>query len=401
MAPHSMPNYTDLQLRIFSREAAVYPVELTVDGEQHARGVLSADVLPWEPGPDPATEGKRLFETLCAAHDLRDAWIAAQVRSPQRRVRLWLDAPELHALPWELLHDGHTFIAADGATPFSRYVPTSAPWGAPLNPLQQGESKGGILVAIANPADLDLYNLTALDVDAEREVFALSQKLSSVEIDFLDPPVTLARLEEVLQAGYTALHFVGHGVFSQKRQEAALYLQDANGNTVPIPGQDFVGMLTRLAAPPRLTFLSACQSATPGTTRAYLGLGVELVQAGVPAVVAMREAIAIPAEQALSHVFYTRLAEHGAVDLALNEARSHLLTARDPAAAVPALWMRLRSGRVWEHIESVGQTSSLPPRNQAVLVGDGALAHGNHNTVIGARGVYVAGNVGGDVKTGI
>ena len=395
-----MPDFIDVQLRILSREGDAYPVELTVSGEQHSRGVLAADVLPWTSGPDPVTEGQRLFETLCATRGLRDAWIAAQAHSPQRRVRLWLDAPELHALPWELLHDGHTFIAADGATPFSRYVPTSAPWGAPLDLPQRAESDARLLVAIANPADLDLYNLAALDVDTEREVFALSQKLASVEIDFLDPPVTLARLEEVLQAGYTALHFVGHGVFSQKRQEVALYLQDANGYTVPTPGQDVVGMLTRLTTPPRLTFLSACQSATPGTTRAYLGLGVELVQAGAPAVVAMREAIAIPAEQALSHVFYTRLAEHGAVDLALNEARSHLLTARDPAAAVPALWMRLRSGRVWEHIESVGQTSSLLSRNQAVLVGEGALAQGNHNTVIGARGVYVAGNVGGDVKTG-
>lgn len=384
-----MPDSTDLQLRIFPRDGAAYPIELTIAGEQLTRGELAADVLPWISGADPAMDGQRLFAALFAARDLYAAWVAAQKNAAQRRVRLWLDAPELHSLPWELLHDGQTFLAAGGATPFSRYVPTSAPWGQ-AEPTQSIRA----LVAIANPDDLDTYNLAPLDVKAERSVIPAGA-------DFLDPPVTLARLEDALRQGYTALHFVGHGVFSQKRQEAALYLEDAAGRTVPTPGADFAAMLMRLAQPPRLIFLAACQSATPATSRAYLGLGVELVTAGVPAVVAMRESIAIAAAQALSRTFYARLAEHGLVDLALNEARSHLLTTHHPDAAVPALWMRLRSGRLWEEIESATQAGNLPPViNHTTLIGDGALAQGNGNTVIGARGVSVGGRVGGSVITG-
>ncbi|MCP4654455.1 MAG: CHAT domain-containing protein, partial [bacterium] len=55
-----------------------------------------------------------------------------------------------------------------------------------------------------------------------------------------------------------------------------------------VSGADFTAMLKRQSQPPRLVFLAACQSATPSTTRAYLGLGPKLVAAGVPAVIAMQ-----------------------------------------------------------------------------------------------------------------
>jgi len=45
--------------------------------------------------------------------------------------------------------------------------------------------------------------------------------------------------------------------------------------------------------------------------------------------------------------FYQRLLEHGRVDLAVNEARSTLLVAGRLDAAVPVLFMRLKSGRLW------------------------------------------------------
>jgi hypothetical protein len=93
--------------------------------------------------------------------------------------------------------------------------------------------------------------------------------------------------------------------------------------------------------------LAACQSATRSTADAFLGLGSKLVAAGVPAVVAMQDKVAIKTARKLSAVFYRRLTEHGAVDRALNEARGTLLTAGQLDAAVPVLFMRLKSGQLW------------------------------------------------------
>ncbi|MBN1877780.1 MAG: CHAT domain-containing protein [Anaerolineae bacterium] len=159
-------------------------------------------------------------------------------------------------------------------------------------------------------------------------------------------------------------------------------------------------MLARLATPPRLVFLSACQTATPSTSRAYLGLGVALVQAGVPAVVAMREAIAIPTAQALTRTFYDRLAAHCQVDLALNEARSHLLTAQQVGAAVPILCMRLKSGELQEEI-TMGEstTNKAVSHKQAILIDNGAISQGSGDA-LGAGAVKVGNGVGRDVVTG-
>jgi hypothetical protein len=53
---------------------------------------------------------------------------------------------------------------------------------------------------------------------------------------------------------------------------------------------------------------------------------------------------------------YQRLLEHGQVDVAVNEARSALLTAGRPDAAVPVLFMRLKSGQLWsEEADARGQ----------------------------------------------
>ncbi len=143
---------------------------------------------------------------------------------------------------------------------------------------------------------------------------------------------------------------MGHGAFNKRRGQAALYLQDEVGDTEVVRDAAFIKMLARLATQtrPRLVFLAACQSAARSTANAFLGLSPKLVQAGVPAVVAMQDFVAIKTARKLSLAFYRRLAEHGLVDCALNEARSTLLTADQPDAAVPVLFMRLKSGQLWE-----------------------------------------------------
>jgi hypothetical protein len=155
----SQSTFTDLEVRIFQRQDKRYPVEITLGSQQEfPRGFLAADILPWISKADPLADGQRLFETLLADPTLRSAWAEARGQAPQRRIRLRIDvnAAELHALPWELLREDTATLSADASTPFSRYLPVSEPWGGVVE-----QRPVRVLAVISNPDDLeDCYNLS-------------------------------------------------------------------------------------------------------------------------------------------------------------------------------------------------------------------------------------------------
>jgi len=208
-----------------------------------------------------------------------------------------------------------------------------------------------VLVAISSPQDLETFNLPP--VDAALECATLQAAFDTVgpsrlQPEFLEAPVTLERLEKRLRDGrHHVLHFLGHGKYEDKRKQAVLYLQDAQGNVRVARDIELASMLARQGAQPQLIFLAACQSATRSTADAFVGLGPTLVTIGAPAVMAMQASVSITSAREFSAAFYERLLKHGLVDLAANEARGTLLTAGRPDAAVPVLFMRLRDGRLW------------------------------------------------------
>ena len=357
--------FTDLEIRIFGRQDEGYPVEITLGGQQEfPRGHLAGDVVPWVPSASPADDGQKLFATFLADPALRSAWAEARARAPRRRIRLRIDptAAELHALPWEVLQDGPAMLSAQADTPFSRYLPIALPWSGAVE-----ERPIRVLVVIANPDDLATeYDLPPVDVALERETLQAAFEAvgpDELQADYLDAPVTLERLEEALRGashrpgvltggqalgdGYHALHFVGHGAFSARRGQAALYMQDEDGHARRVLDSELVSLVARQSVRPRLVTLVACQSATRSTADAFAGLGPKLVSVGVPAVVAMQDVVAIETARRFEAAFYGRLLEHGYVDRAVNEARSTLLTAGRADAAVPVLFMRLKSGHLW------------------------------------------------------
>jgi hypothetical protein len=341
--------FTDLEIRIFQKQEQGYPVEITLGGQQEfPRGFLPAEVLPWSPSGDVAADGARLFETLFKDGTLRGAWAEARGGAPQRRIRLRIDpqAAELHTLPWELLQENQALIAAQADTPFSRYLPIALPWSGAV---EQRPIK--VLVAISNPDDLkEKYDLPQADVALERkaleEAFAHVDK-KDLEITFMEAPVTLERIEEELRKGCHIFHYLGHGAFNARRQQAALYLQDADGHARRAVDDEIVAMVARQGVRPHLIFLAACQSAVRSSADAFVGLGPKLVSAGVPAVIAMQDFVTVETARKFSGAFYQRLVEHGQIDRAGNEARSTLLTAGRPDAIVPVTFMRLKSAQLW------------------------------------------------------
>jgi len=353
--------YADLEIRILAREAQGYPVEMTLNHEQEfPRGSLDPKSLPlpWVATASAEADGERLFRWLLADVPLKIAWAEVRGQYPQRRVRLRIDAraPELHALPWELLRDpgeGMTpqHLAAAVATPFSRYLAGKWQSGSPIlkRPIK-------VLVAIADPENLKAQNLEPIK---EEEEWATLQHatigLENIKMDPLPKPCTLAALEAKLKEGYHVLQFIGHGSYSEEDKKAVLYLADRENQVKLESDNSFAEMLARqLAATEirrddklRLVFLASCRTATRSPADAFRGLAPKLVEAGVPAVVAMQDLVPVKTAQEFAGNFYRQLLHHGQVDLAANEARSSLLSAGLPGASIPVLFMRLPHGQLF------------------------------------------------------
>jgi hypothetical protein len=342
------PRFLDVEIHIQRRHDTGYPVRITLDGQEHSTpGYLAAGLLPWVATDDEAADGIRLFKALLADEGVQVAWYKATGRSARRRIRLWIDedAPELHTLPWELLYADGGLLSAHADTPFSRYLPVDRPWGDAIE-----KRPVRVLAALSNPTDLERFGLAKLDAVQERSVLKRAfagMPGGAAELVFLEPPVTLERLEQTLREGYHVLHYVGHGRYIPEKEATALYFEQETGTTQPVTDDALTGMLRRLRVRPQLVYLASCQSAKRSSSDAYVGLGPKLVRAGVPAVVAMQELVTVDTARKLTSAFYQSLLQGGIVDLAMNEARSTLLTAGRWDAAVPVLFMRLKDGRLW------------------------------------------------------
>jgi hypothetical protein len=214
-----------------------------------------------------------------------------------------------------------------------------------------------ILVAIASPENLDDFELAEVEVDKEWDLLQeATADQEDIELTLMDQPCTLTALEEELKDGYHILHFIGHGAYREKggQGQAALYMADDDNQVKLVYDEDVAGMLARQLSDPdllvderlRMVFLASCQTASRSPADAFRGLAPRLVAAGVPAVVAMQDLVPVDTARQFASTFYRQLLDHGLVDLASNEARSALLTAKLPGAAIPVLFSRLRSNQL-------------------------------------------------------
>lgn len=377
--------YTDLLIHIRNRpdEDSPYPVEASLSDGSFFFGHLhlSEEALSQaELQADFDGYGRSLFEALLAgpigrAYDLA-AGMARDESGGQLRVRLWLDkdATRLQAIKWERIahyYNGQLLpLSTTGETPFSRYTGLGI---AEPRPIRQRPLK--VLVAIANPSDLkSSYGLEPIDVAREvkslRQALGDLQKNRQIEVTILPGqsglPPKLA--DELLASGYQIedrrtsvgnlmrrldqfhiFHFLGHGVFRAKEDDgtAALFLEKPDGSCEVVKDLELAEKIQASDQIPHLFFLAACESAKTGIGQAFVGLGPKLVQAGVPAVVAMQDKIAMDDARQLTADFYDRLLQHGLVDKALNEARNLLRQQNSQAWATPVLFMRLKTGQLF------------------------------------------------------
>jgi len=254
------------------------------------------------------------------------------------RVRLRIEPAELHELPWECCYDAETggFIALDPHTPLVRYL---------TGPFERRKLPGTtlrVLVAIASPRG---YVRLAAGPEYSRIEDALDALGGRVDVGQV--PATIDALQDALRREPRILHFVGHGGFDPALG-GVLVLEDPQGGPNAVDAEVVAALLRGSTL--RLAVLNACESARTDPTDTYAGIAPRLVQAGLPAVVAMQTALPDDAALHFTRAFYAAVADGWPVDAAVTSGRQAIFAhaAERPDWCVPVLYLSAPDGVLWE-----------------------------------------------------
>ena len=280
--------------------------------------------------------GQELFQAALGAESAREAlnaWQNAAVGTAERRFSVQVDrelpegsakeaqdaageaATELLALPWELLHDGRSWLfQGRHAVRVRRRLPNrqaqpAKPTVLPIrillvSPRPEKDAKGNRISYIdhrvsARPLTEAVENLGAL-----------------ARLTVLQPP-TYAALEKALQGGdggqpFDVVHFDGHGVYDRRLGLGGLCFEDPNDEkkleerSLDLVYADRLAGLVRQHRIP-LVFLEACQTAMAQVDPTASVAG-RLLEEGVTSVVAMSHSVLVETARLFVQAFYAELA---------------------------------------------------------------------------------------------
>ncbi len=373
--------YNNLTLTIAQRQTSGYPVQMAVEGLGRVSGILapppdallrSLAAIPLRSPANPDTlrqVGEGLFRWLFAGEletQLRVAWDRAERAGHGLRIRLSLDAPEIGALPWELLYDpvrDHLFSTSI-STLLVRYLDQSNRFGGLAD--QGAELPLSLLLIIPETPDLD----AARERGNVEEALAGLQDLIGLTV--MDGGVTRQALSDaLLETGYQIIHFAGHGAFAHGEGFIALNLADGQADIVD--AQSVARLLGNHRAL-RLVVLNACSTGQTNSHRAFVGLAPQLVSRGVPGVIAMQTPVVDAEAATFAHEFYQQLCtgeNAGQVDVALTHARNMLavLYPRSDAWAAPLLYTHAPDGILFDLSELTAKQAGAGPARAALVIG--------------------------------
>ncbi len=295
--------------------------------------------------------GTRLFQALFPGplqSILQSNYHLAYQARAKLRIRLQINhAPRLAMLPWEYLFDPvrNEFMVLSSQSILVRYtnlmhqiVPFKAE--SPLRMLVVISSPGGY-----PPFDRERAWFTILDT---LDYLALENKLV---IERLTKPTLLDLQRRLRQKECHILHFIGHGNTDELTGEAALIFEDEMGRGRRVNGEH-LGSLLRDHFPLRLITLTAGDVVRTATANPYLKIAANLIQRGLPAVMATHSSLTLGATATFVHKFYTGVANFVPVDIAMSEARWALSEDQQASAwGLPALFIRTPEGQLFTSIQ--------------------------------------------------
>jgi hypothetical protein len=285
--------------------------------------------------------GNTLFQALFPT-DVRLLYESAKARLEESKgLRLCLRLPDiLTHLPWEFLYEAPFYLATDPRLSIVRFLELrEVPQPLSVQPLLR------VLLVISNPKDVPPLHVK----EEEQRVRSTLQDLIGrkvVEIETL-APATLDGLRDKLRHNFHIFHYTGHG---QLAETGYLLFEDDSGYADTVDADMLAQHLRGTTV--RLVVLNACQTALTSGIDAFMGVAPALVQAGLPAVVAMQ--MSIPDSSALEFAkeFYKALADNYPIDAAMTEGRKAIIAHLGQSWrgqvdwGIPVLFMRVSDGHV-------------------------------------------------------
>jgi CHAT domain-containing protein len=370
--------YTDVTIRVFGadeKDPSRHNVEAQIDRSGHWGGESVFDFDRLDAGRLGKKEyGLQLGEQLLNPSILRALEQAGVGQGKPVRLRLQLDdkASVPHWVRWERLYlrvgREPWPVAISPDVTFARYIPDPRPDTDP-----PADDVFRLLFVVANPPGLS--ESQTLDVEAEIKVLLEEFRSAIPTARFriailpgrsgLSAPLTKqlaeanwkvipghAGLDNISRrvhedGGYHALHVVCHGNFNPAKGVGTLLLEDEQGAQAKV---EHASLQSWIHPKLQLVVFQACRTAAgvPEGAPPFAGIAPAIVRFGVPAVVAMQDFILMSDARAFSSAFYRALLRDGQVDAAVNEGRRGIPDAVDRVeSTIPALFTRLRSGRLW------------------------------------------------------
>jgi tetratricopeptide (TPR) repeat protein len=151
--------------------------------------------------------------------------------------------------------------------------------------------------------------------------------MTNIELEFLES-ATVEGLGRELRERVDILHFAGHGRFKDVGQgvsfgtttgEGAVVLVDKQGKSAPMPAEQLAVNLQ--GSNVQMVVLGACETGKRDAENVWSGVVTAVVEAAVPAAVAMQFSVWDEAAIAFARNFYQVLAAGFPLDYAVSEAR--------------------------------------------------------------------------------
>ncbi|HUR34186.1 MAG TPA: CHAT domain-containing protein [Vicinamibacterales bacterium] len=287
---------------------------------------------------DMVTFGGLLFDTLFQG-DVRRLYDEARARQGGRKLDLVLTSmlPSIGDKPWEFAYDsGRKSFLATEEIHFVRNVLTNIP----ADPIARCRGPLRILVASAQPVGFGQLS-TEQELEVIRRGFGALIEAGLVTVDVL-PRATPASIHGHLSTGhYSVVHFIGHGVFDDVKNEGCLIFEDERGGEFPLGERSVREIFCKRGL--SLVFLNACQSGQGSRADFNKGVAQALVSHGLPALVANQYSVLDSSATSFAQHFYWALAQGMTFGQAAREARiavNYSLHGELIDWAVPVLYAR-------------------------------------------------------------
>lgn len=310
--------------------------------------------------------GSELFKDVMQ-DAVRDLWIEARSDLDQHRIyglrlRLALHPPAVAAMPWEALYDPdrNQAFAANGRTPVVR-VENLHRYLGPPRALQITWPLNVLLAAPEDPTG---------EIDADAEIAGVTPVMDRfgpgrVRLDILSGRFSVIDLRREIDARHPdILHVITHG----DPQGIALWHRDKPSM---VSSASLRATLERTPSV-KLVILNACLAGLSSSTRRFRNVAAQMLQAGLPAVIAMQYEIRDDAAIEFAQFLYEELVAGncpGAIDAAVALGRSSLyaLNPGDFSYGTPVLWLNADNGIVFsaETDPANGALAFQPPSGAA------------------------------------